>query len=285
VARCPDGHESTSDDYCDICGMLIAGASGAAGAAAGSGAGVSGAASGVSGAAGVSGGGPVSGGSAGGADSCPACGTPKSGGVFCEGCGYNFSTAQPPPSATPDPDPVTPVTSFAAAPVPPLTAVTPDPSPAAGPSSTPASSPATPATPPAPVTSVTGWSVVVAADRAYYDSVEADSGPDGSGIPFPGYCPERRFQLAGQQMQIGRRSPSRGLEPEIDLTGPPTDPGISRLHAVLLSTPDGWAVLDPGSSNGTQLNGTDLITGVQAPVHDGDRITLGAWTAITVRAT
>jgi pSer/pThr/pTyr-binding forkhead associated (FHA) protein len=124
--------------------------------------------------------------------------------------------------------------------------------------------------------------VVVAADRAYYDAMEADSGPDGSGIPFPAYCPERRFQLAGQQMQIGRRSPSRGLEPEIDLTGPPTDPGISRLHAVLMATPDGWVVLDPGSSNGTQLNGTELINGVQAPLHDGDRITLGAWTAITV---
>ena len=274
MARCPDGHESTSDDYCDICGMLITGASGAAGAAGGSGSG----GAGGSGAGPSAGGGLAGSGLAGGADSCPACGTPKSGGVFCEGCGYNFSTAQPPPSAASAPDPASgpapapalPVTSFAAAPVPPQAAIIPDPS---------------PATPPAPAASVTGWSVVVAADRAYYDSVEADSGPDGSGIPFPGYCPERRFQLAGQQMQIGRRSPSRGLEPEIDLTGPPTDPGISRLHAVLLSTPDGWAVLDPGSSNGTQINGTDLITGVQAPVHDGDRITLGAWTAITVHAT
>jgi pSer/pThr/pTyr-binding forkhead associated (FHA) protein len=84
-------------------------------------------------------------------------------------------------------------------------------------------------------------------------------------------------------MRIGRRSPSRGLEPEIDLTGPPTDPGISRLHAVLIATPDGgWAVLDPGSANGTQLNGTDLPTGLRAPLHDGDRINLGAWTTITV---
>jgi hypothetical protein len=36
---------------------------------------------------------------------------------------------------------------------------------------------------------------------------------------------------------------------------------------------------------GTQFNGTDLITGVQAPLRDGDRITLGARTAITVHAT
>jgi pSer/pThr/pTyr-binding forkhead associated (FHA) protein len=132
---------------------------------------------------------------------------------------------------------------------------------------------------------VSGWTAVVGADRAYYDAVETETGPDGSGIPFPGYCPERRFQLTGAEMRIGRRSASRGLDPEIDLTGPPTDPGISRLHAVLIAMPDGgWAILDPGSSNGTQLNGTELTTGEQSPVHDGDRITLGAWTIITVHS-
>ncbi|HEY1623362.1 MAG TPA: FHA domain-containing protein [Streptosporangiaceae bacterium] len=146
----------------------------------------------------------------------------------------------------------------------------------------PAPATAAPATSPAAV--FTRWSAVVAADRAYYDSVEAASGPDGSGIDFPAYCPERRFQLTGAEMRIGRRSPSRGIEPEIDLTGPPTDPGISRLHAVLIATPDGWAVIDPGSANGTQLNGDDIPTGLQLPLHDGDRINLGAWTTITVRA-
>lgn len=50
------------------------------------------------------------------------------------------------------------------------------------------------------------------------------------------------------------RSVSRGLEPEIDLADPPTDPGISHLHAVLIAQEDGgWAVLDRGSSNGTTL--------------------------------
>ena len=84
-------------------------------------------------------------------------------------------------------------------------------------------------------------------------------------------------------MQIGRRSVSRGVDPEIDLTGPPADPGISRLHAVLIATPDGgWAVLDPGSANGTLVNGTEIPTGVQVPLYDGDRINLGGWTAITV---
>jgi pSer/pThr/pTyr-binding forkhead associated (FHA) protein len=84
-------------------------------------------------------------------------------------------------------------------------------------------------------------------------------------------------------MRIGRRSTSRGLTPEIDLTGPPLDPGISRLHAVLVARPGlGWAVIDPGSENGTMLNGHDIPTGVPVPLHDGDRIHLGAWTVITV---
>jgi pSer/pThr/pTyr-binding forkhead associated (FHA) protein len=127
------------------------------------------------------------------------------------------------------------------------------------------------------------WTAVVGADRAYYERVQAVTGPEGSAVSFPSYYAERRFQLVGSQMRIGRRSVSRGLAPEIDLTGPPADPGISRLHAVLISTPDGnWAVLDPGSANGTLLNGSEIGVGDQVPLHDGDRINLGAWTAITV---
>jgi hypothetical protein len=131
----------------------------------------------------------------------------------------------------------------------------------------------------APVT----WSAAVSADRAYHESVQAASGPDAASVPFPGYYAERRFRLTGSQMRIGRRSVSRGIDPEIDLTGPPADPGISRLHAVLIAVPDGsWAVLDPGSANGTLVNGTEIPTGVQVPLRDGDRINLGGWTAITV---
>jgi pSer/pThr/pTyr-binding forkhead associated (FHA) protein len=84
-------------------------------------------------------------------------------------------------------------------------------------------------------------------------------------------------------MRIGRRSATRDLEPEIDLAGPPADPGISRLHAVLIAAPDGtWAVLDPGSANGTLLNGREIAIGDLITLHDGDRINLGAWTVITV---
>jgi pSer/pThr/pTyr-binding forkhead associated (FHA) protein len=125
----------------------------------------------------------------------------------------------------------------------------------------------------------------VASDHAYYETVLAAGGPDASTLQFPGYCPERRFRLTGPEMRIGRRSESRGLEPEIDLTGPPSDPGVSRLHAVLIAEPDGgWAVLDPGSENGTLVNGSEIAAGVQVPLRDGDRIHLGAWTVITIHA-
>jgi pSer/pThr/pTyr-binding forkhead associated (FHA) protein len=124
---------------------------------------------------------------------------------------------------------------------------------------------------------------VVSSDRDYYERAQAAGGPDWADVTFPDYCSERWFRLTGHQMRIGRRSVSRGLEPEIDLTGPPADPGISRLHAVLICRPDGsWAVLDPGSANGTVVNGSEIPTDDQVPLHDGDRINLGAWTAITV---
>jgi hypothetical protein len=76
------------------------------------------------------------------------------------------------------------------------------------------------------------------------------------------------------------------MTPEIDLSGNPEDPGVSHLHAVLLAQPDGtWALFDPGSANGTKINsGADPIApNVTVPVHDGDRIFLGAWTVITIR--
>ncbi len=125
--------------------------------------------------------------------------------------------------------------------------------------------------------------IVVTADRAYYDSVQEAGGPDAAAIGFPAYCPQRRFRLAGSEVRVGRRSESRGIHPEIDLTGPPADPGVSRLHVVLVRAPDGtWSVVDPGSANGTLVNGNEIPAGETVPLRDGDVIHLGAWTALTV---
>jgi hypothetical protein len=140
-----------------------------------------------------------------------------------------------------------------------------------------------PPTAPMPKYTPTTWSVVVTSDRDYFDRMQLKRALTSSAVAFPVISSERRFELSGKQMRIGRRSPARGVEPEIDLSGSPVDPGVSRLHALLLPGPDGsWALLDPGSANGTLLNGSEVTPGDLIPLHDGDRINLGAWTAITV---
>ena len=337
MAICPNGHDSASDDFCDVCGMRIAASPspGSAGSTGGTGSMGSGGygpaggspsgrhASGSSPATGMPGAGP---GAAGPGELCPRCGTLRVG-QFCEACGYKFGAGQPPwapappapppsgltsgsqPLATPWPPPSAPPPPSQPPPWPPAPLGPPGASGPLGPSGPSAASappvpsvpsaqsvpsgrsmPSVPTAPPvsptrpvassyAPVT----WTAVVSADRVYHESVQAASGPDAASVPFPGYYAERRFRLTGSQMRIGRRSVSRGIDPELDLTGPPADPGISRLHAVLIAVPDGsWAVLDPGSANGTLVNGTEIPTGVQVPLRDGDRINLGGWTAITV---
>ena len=85
----------------------------------------------------------------------------------------------------------------------------------------------------------------------------------------------------------GSPSPARGIQPDIDLSGPPEDPGVSREHLRLERTSDGgFSVVDCGSANGTTLNDdhTPIPPGTPVPLSAGDRIHLGAWTTITVHA-
>jgi serine/threonine protein kinase len=140
-----------------------------------------------------------------------------------------------------------------------------------------------PPVPPGPPAEAGTWTAVVAADRAYYESVQAASDQDAASIAFPAFLPQRRFRLSGAEVRIGRRSVSRHIEPEIDLTGPPTDTAVSRLHAVLIAGPDrNWSVVDADSDNGIVVNGKDVPPGEAVPLRDGDRIHLGAWTVITI---
>jgi pSer/pThr/pTyr-binding forkhead associated (FHA) protein len=125
--------------------------------------------------------------------------------------------------------------------------------------------------------------LVVEPDRRYFDFVCAEAGESVT-LTFPAYAPSRRFALAGERMLIGRRSVSRGLEPEIDLTGPPEDPGVGRSHALLVAGDGQWSVVDLGSANGTYLNysADPLAAHVPTPIVLGDRIHVGAWTTLTV---
>lgn len=129
------------------------------------------------------------------------------------------------------------------------------------------------------------WWVAVSADREYYERMRALDGPDAEDVDFPGFCPERRFPLAGRQLLIGRRSRSRGIYPEIDLIGPPEDAAVSHTHALLVPQPDGgWSVIDLRSTNRTYLNGNAEPIDAERPVPlaDGTTVNVGAWTRLTL---
>jgi hypothetical protein len=136
----------------------------------------------------------------------------------------------------------------------------------------------------APADSASGtagaWEALVEADREYFERVAAEE------IDFPSHCPPRRFVLDQPQIGIGRHSPTRGTRPQIDLSGAPEDLAISHLHATLLRQDDGsYALIDPGSSNGTTLNDdpTPITPNTPVALADGDRVHLGAWTTMTIR--
>jgi serine/threonine-protein kinase len=132
---------------------------------------------------------------------------------------------------------------------------------------------------PVPVT----WTAVVTADRDYYDHIQAVNDTDSQSIVFPADIRERRIPLPGTEVLIGRRSVSKGVEPEIDLIGPPRDPGVHRQHAKLIPASDGTlTVVDLGNENGITVNGRDVPKGGSVALRPGDRIHLGAWTKITV---
>ncbi|MCT9087564.1 FHA domain-containing protein [Streptomyces sp. ASQP_92] len=139
-----------------------------------------------------------------------------------------------------------------------------------------------PVTPPAPAT----WSITIGPDREYFLAMMQRSGPEAAGLNLPAYSPEQQRPLSGNQITIGRRRHSTGEAPDIDLSVPPEDPGVSHQHAVLVQQPDGtWAVVDQNSTNGTTVNGAGepIQPYVPVPLQDGDRVHVGAWTTITVR--
>ncbi|MFH9206463.1 FHA domain-containing protein [Streptomyces albidoflavus] len=154
------------------------------------------------------------------------------------------------------------------------------------PPSTPAGAPQNrPPQQPAPA-GPASWSVSVGPDRSYFMAMMQRSGPEANGLNLPAYSPEQRHALVGNQFTIGRRRHSTGDTPDIDLSVPPEDPGVSHQHAMLVQQPDGgWAVVDQNSTNGTTVNGGEDPIQPYVPVSlsDGDRVHVGAWTTITLR--
>ncbi|MDQ6613423.1 MAG: FHA domain-containing protein [Actinomycetota bacterium] len=244
---CPNGHQSETDDYCDQCGARIGGAAAPA---------------------------PSTG------TAAPAAGDPASAGILIT------APATVPPAPVPAPGPTPGAAGESHCPVCQTPRVGDDrfcegcghdyaaPTTTAGPAAT-------------VLASVSGthstsvWEATAIADRDYFDRVAPE------GVPFPLHCPPRTFLLAGDQIRIGRHSNSRGIQPEVDLSGAPEDSAISHLHCILIEQADGsYSVVDPGSTNGTTVNDdpTPLMANISVALADGDRIHLGAWTTITIRA-
>jgi hypothetical protein len=203
---------------------------------------------------------PATSGSAPATQECPKCGNPRAG-RFCEVCGHDFVLGGDEPAASAGDDPTLVPTSTGTG------------------TGTGSQLPRRVGAPP-------GWRVVAAADPEYHARMQAVAMPDAPAVPFPAFCPERRFPLRTTQQLIGRRRPSRGIEPDIDLTGPPEDPAVSHSHALLVPGPNGgWSVVDLESANGTYLNGSadPIEPNVPVPLGEGDRIHVGAWTTLTIQ--
>lgn len=245
-------HQSEDADYCSVCGAKIVGTPSAI----------------SSPSAPVTAPAPAS---VSGAETCPDCGLPRRPGArFCEVCRYNFETRT---SGTIGGITPTAAASTGAA----LQAPDPPTAPAAPPivnqnadASPPVSLPVQDAGS-APQSFI--WEALVQVDPSLYTD------PDPS-APCPIGDPDRTFPLDLPESLIGRRSDRLDIHPELPLT----DPGVSHRHAKIYRLPDrSLAFLDVGSTNGSAINGAEAAAGVKIPLKDGDQITVGCWTRITIR--
>lgn len=268
MAICPRGHYSIADDgYCDECGLRTDDGMGPPPVP------------------------PF-------IEHCPVCNTPRTGGwLFCEACGHQFqeeARTDPGPYPSPGPDPY-PYPFPDPGPMPgpdPYPYPSPDPGPMPMPGPDPHPYPSPDPGPPLPVlpsppTTGALWIVTITADHEYFRRVVAQGGPDASGMRFPPYHEPWTVQLDGTRMRVGRRRTTETASggPEIDLSGPPSDPGISHLHVVFMNQDGtGWTLVDPGSRNGTTINGGEEAIDANVPVvlRDGDRVHVGAWTTLEV---
>jgi hypothetical protein len=226
---CPRGHQSSESDFCSECGAKIQGAPVAIGNGRSN---------------------PV-------AAVCPDCGAPvpTDGSVFCEICGYNYSTGAHGQIAL----------HTAVPPAPPLPQAAVPPAPI----------------PPAPIAPPAQPVPAAAAEIEVTVTVDPSLREPNSPEPPAASAPQI-IALDKPVALIGRRSETRAIFPEIALD---LDTAVSHRHAILSRSADGSITLrDIGSANGTRLNDRDLPPMTDVAVHDGDQVTLGHWTRIVVKA-
>jgi hypothetical protein len=111
-------------------------------------------------------------------------------------------------------------------------------------------------------------------------AISIESSSQTSDSPAPPARPTQLVDLAIGSYLIGRTSQKRAISPEISLD---FDDAVSHRHAVLEMRADRSLILrDIGSANGTSLNGHEIPLTRDIPLQDGDNVTLGHWTKITI---
>ncbi|MCD4524690.1 FHA domain-containing protein [Nocardioides sp. cx-173] len=232
MSVCPAGHDTAATDYCDVCGIVMpADGADATGTL------------------------PVVEPAAPDTAACPHCSAANPpNALFCEACGYDFTTGTLP-------RPLNPLdVSSPSAPAPAAAAPAADANPA-----------------PAPADS---WVAEVWIDPDWYADQKSTDPLPSPGLPSV-------VPLKHTSVLIGRASRSRNITPDIDLS---SDNGISRRHAQLTTDGTRWFVEDLGSSNGTYVGGsvgplpsTPVPPGQKQEIASDDRVYVGAWTRIVVR--
>ena len=84
------------------------------------------------------------------------------------------------------------------------------------------------------------------------------------------------FPLRESETLIGRYDPVTELKPDIDLTELDLKRSVSRQHAKIIKTREGYLIKEEvGALNGTSVNGKELEPGQTYPIVDGDKISVG----------
>ncbi|MCU1431992.1 MAG: domain containing protein [Actinotalea sp.] len=263
TTTCPNGHATTATDYCDTCGAPMAvGAAAVSGAGTGPSAGVPGSSAATGAGTSPSPAGSVS-------PTCPHCQTVNlADALFCEACGYDFTTGAMPRGAGPSSLDL-PAAAGAGADAP-----------AAG-----AGGDAVTAGTGAGAGSVAPtvpleWVAEVWVDPDWYAVQDSEEALPSPGLPAV-------VPLTVRSLLVGRVSKSRNIHPQVDCGG---DTGVSRRQAQLSTDGTRWWIEDLQSSNGTFVGAasgplpTDPLTpGQRRELAEGDRVYVGAWTRLVVR--
>ena len=112
------------------------------------------------------------------------------------------------------------------------------------------------------------------------DPIEDDEAAQGEPPPEGAVLVVTRGPYAGSRFALGAGLTTAGRHP--DSTIFLDDVTVSRRHAEIRSTPEGFVVRDVGSLNGTYLNRERIE---EAPLNNGDELQIGKFKLVYVAAT